>query len=178
MTIKIYFRYCEESLSFYNKTLRLAMIVFGIMQIAGWCVSPDKSPVLGIIIILVDVLVIMFIGIRTIKIKRRYEYFEENGRKCNGRIVDVTRKDGGYDEEAHADTTLLYLLVEYVHPISGEAVRFQTKRVNSDPYTYLSSLDVTVYVLPDGRVLATDFKRVRHLKDSVSRQMKQQKKQK
>jgi len=174
MTIKIYFRYYRESSSFYNKMVRIAMIVLGILGFAGWCASPAHDPVLGIIFIISYALAITIIGIHTNKIKKEYKYFEENGMRCNGRIIDVISEEGAYDMEKHSSTIILYLLVEYIHPVTGEAVQFQTGRVNSSPYIYLSSLDVTVYVLPDKRALATDFKRIKHLKDSVSHQMRQQ----
>lgn len=57
------------------------------------------------------------------------------------------------------------LLIQYVDPFTGEEKLLETPRVNGDPFTYLSSLDVTVYVKSDQSAWATDFKWIKSLKE-------------
>lgn len=59
------------------------------------------------------------------------------------------------------------MIVEYLNTDTNELEQFITQSLNSSSFTYLASLDVTVYVLPDGTAWATDFKRINKLSDSV-----------
>lgn len=168
MTIKVFLRYDAESMSFYNKTLVKGLITFFVfLLLVGISVS---EPVTVVGVLGVVLFVYALIGIRTICLKKRYDEFRKRGIKCQGKIVEKVVRKGRYDYDSRARSTFVHLTVAYEHPYTGEAVLFETDSVNGCPYTYLSSLDVTVYVLPDGRAWATDFKRVKKLKDAVKYQ--------
>ena len=62
------------------------------------------------------------------------------------------------------------LIVEYISPYTNEVIEFITDKVNGNPFTYLSSLDVTVYALEGGSAYVTDFKKIKNLKDAVKYQ--------
>ena len=170
MLIKIYFRYFRETFSFYNKKLKIGLIFLIILCpiIAYTNSSSDSDFIVSIAVISFLILIYIIIGFHTMIIRKEYKYFEENGIKCNGRIINMISQNCGRVRQSDDDTYYYYLLVGYVHPTTNKFEQFKTERINGNPYTYLSSLDVTVYVLPDGRALATDFKRIKHLKDSIA----------
>lgn len=165
MLVKCYFRYHRETFSFYNKWIKRIITCLYIGGIIGFAI--DTSNISGLIgaTSMITVFTIC-LAINTNNIKKKYELFKKNGEKYNGKIVAMISEYRGYDYEKSKKSYYYYLLVEYIND-SGEPIRFETARINSNPYTYLSSLDVSVYVLPDGKTLATDFKRINKLKDSV-----------
>lgn len=167
MLIKVNFRYVNEVWSFLNKSFtKWAIIFFIFLLLVGYFVSDFKTTmgVLGFI-------TIIYIGfaIKTLKINNKYKYFMKNGTKTSGTIKDIKVKEGHAGLTADIDNRyeIVYLIVEFKNPYSNKIEQFTTERVNGNPFIYLSSLDVTVYVLPDGRALATDFKRIKKLSDSV-----------
>lgn len=167
MLIKVNFRYVDEVWSFLNKKFtKWAIIFFIFLLLVGYFVSDFKTTmgVLGFI-------TVIYIGfaIKTLKIKSKYKYFIKNGTRTNGIIKDIKVEEGHTGLTADIDNRyeIVYLIVEFKNPYSNKVEQFTTESVNGNPFTYLSSLDVTVYVLPDGRALATDFKRIKKLSDSV-----------
>lgn len=167
MFIKVYFRYSKEILSFLNKTFtKFAIGFFIFLLLVGIFCSDFKTTASVLFFIL---LVYLGFGIKTIAIKKEQNKFIKNGKKCSGIIKDVKIEYHHYFD--HKDgierLTYIYLIVEYINPYTNKVVQFTTDKVNGNPYNYLSSLDVTVYVLPDGTAWATDFKRIENLSDSV-----------
>lgn len=170
MLIKVDFKYAEEKVSFLNKSFTIGAVIFFLfLLLVGYSESDIKTTidVLGFISI-----IYLVIGIKTIKIINKKNYFKKNGIKCQGFIKDmkITRGHRGltntYDNRYH----LVSLIVQYVNPYNNQIEEFVTDYVNGNPFTYLSSLAVTVYVLPDGRKYATDFKKIKNLKDAVKYQ--------
>lgn len=167
MTIKVKFRYVSEVSSFLNEKFTIGAIAFFIfLFLVGYFVSDFKTTmeILGII-------TVIYIGyvIKTLKIIYKYKYFMKNGTKTSGIIKDIKVKEGYTGLTADTDNryTIVYLIVEYLNPYSNIIEQFTTESVNGSPFAYLRSLDVTVYVLQDGRALATDFKRIKRLSDAV-----------
>jgi hypothetical protein len=113
-------------------------------------------------------LIHLFFVFYSIKIELRDRKRRKLGVKCKGKIIDKIVKRGRYKYNDMEYRRTIYLIVEYVHSQTGKVKRFQTTSVNCCPYTYLSSLDVTVYELPDGTAWATDFQRIKTLKDAVN----------
>jgi hypothetical protein len=111
-------------------------------------------------------IMVIYIGfaIKTLKINNKYKYFMKNGIKTSGIIKDIKVKEGHAGLVADVDNQyeIVYLIVEFKNPYSNKIEQFTTESVNGNPFIYLSSLDVTVYVLSDGRTLATDFKRIKN----------------
>lgn len=167
MLIKINFMYKEEVFSFLNKTFTKCAIGFYIfLFLVGYFVSDFKTTisVLGII-----ALIYMFILIKTIKIKKKYKYYKENSIRCHGTIKDIKVIEGHREllntyENRYEN---VYLIVEYKNPYTNKIEQVTTESVNGNPFIYLSSIDVTVYVLENGQTLVTDFKKINKLTDSV-----------
>lgn len=167
MLIKINFMYTEEILSFLNKTFTKYAIGFlAFLFLVGYLFSDFKTTisVLGII-------VLVYVGfiIKTIKIKKKYKQYKQNGVKCDGIIKDIKVVEGhsGLLNTYENRYEIVYLIVEYKNPYTNKIEQITTESVNGNPFTYLSSLDVSVYVLDDGKTLVTDFKRIKKLTDSV-----------
>lgn len=167
MLIKVNFGYVDEVWSFLNKKFtKWAIIFFIFLFLVGYFVSDFKTT-LGVL----GFITLIYIGfaIKTLKIRNKYKYFMRNGTKTSGIIKDIKVKEGHTGLTADLDNRyeIVYLIVEFKNPYSDKIEQFTTESVNGNPFIYLSSLDVTVYVLPDGRALATDFKRIKKLSDSV-----------
>lgn len=167
MLIKVKFRYINEVWSFLNENFtKWAIVFFVSLFLVGYFVSDFKTT-MGIL----GIITLIYIGfvIKTLKIKKKYKFFIKNGTKTSGTIKDIKVKDGHTGLTAGVDNRyeIVYLIVEFKNPYSNKIEQFTTESVNGNPFIYLSSLDVTVYVLPEGRALATDFKRIKKLSDSV-----------
>ena len=174
MTIKIKFRYSDEVWSFLNEQFtKWAIIFFVFLFLVGYFASDFKTTmgVLGFITI-----IYIGFGIKSLKIKNKYQYFMKYGTKTSGVIKDIKIKEGHNSHGKRYE--ILYLIVEYQDPYSNKIEQFTTESVNGNPFTYLSSLDVTVYALPEGRALATDFNRIKKLSDSVECQNSEEHKNK
>lgn len=170
MLMKIYFRYSKEVWSFLNKTFtKFAIGFFIFLLLVGIFCSDFKTTASVLFFIL---LVYLGFGIKTIAIKKEQNKFIKNGKKCSGIIKDIKVEKGHTDLVNSWENryTIVYLIVEYLNPNTNKLEQFTTESVNGNPYNYLSSLDVTVYVLPDGTAWATDFKRIEKLSDSVKYQ--------
>lgn len=166
--IKINFMYSNEVYSFLNKTFTKIAIVFYIfLFLVGYFFSDFKTTmsILGIVL-----LIYIAFFIKTIKIKKKYKYYKENGIKCDG-IIKGTKVEEheyyDYDDHDYSHVCIIYLIVEYINPYSNEIEKIITERVNGGPFTNLSSLDVSVYVLENGNALVTDFKKIKKLSDSI-----------
>ena len=136
---------------------------YAFIFLVGYFISDFKTTIsmLGII-----GLVYLGFWIKTIRIKKKYKYYEENGTKYNGMIKDI-KVVTGRRGPAGDKYTIVYLVVEYKNPYTNKIEQITTESVNGNPFIYLSSLDVTVYVLKDGKALVTDFKKIKKLTDSV-----------
>lgn len=170
MLIKVYFRYSKEVWSFLNKNFTKCTIGFFIfILLVGIFCSDFKTTTSVLFFIL---LVYLGFGIKTIAIKKEQNKFIKNGKKCSGIIKDIKVEKGHTDLVNSWENryTIVYLIVEYLNPNTNKLEQFTTESVNGNPYNYLSSLDVTVYVLPDGNAWATDFRRIEKLSDSVKYQ--------
>lgn len=167
MLIKINFMYKNEVFSFLNKTFtKCAIGFYFFLFLVGFFASDFQTTmsVLGII-----ALVYLAFLVKTVKIKKKYKYYKENGIKCNGIIKDIKVVEGhsGLVNTYENRYDIVYLIVEYKNPYTNQIEQITTESVNGNPFTYLSSLDVTVYVLEDGKTLVTDFKKIKKLTDSV-----------
>lgn len=175
MDIVVHFRYQEEVWSLYNKTFNIGTIVFLLMCFIGYVASDTPNSkyvfvVLGIIY--------MFFVVKTIRIWMKRKNIMRYGSKCRGSIINMIVEEGSVSDMVDADFMsrsyeLVTLLVEYVDPNTGETKQFETSEVNGNPFFYLSSLVVTVYIQPDGNAWATDFQGLRSLKDSWLRNNKE-----
>lgn len=170
MILKVNFKYEKEIWSFLNKTFTVwSIIILIFIFLVGYFTSDFVTT---ISIIGLFLLIYLGFGIRTIFLIKEKNYYKKYGIKCKGKIKDFkVVKDTHIDlydgiERIH----YLYLVVEYLNPYTNDLVEFTTDRVNGNPYLYLSSLDVTVYVLEDGRAYVTDFKKIKKLKDAVKYQ--------
>lgn len=163
MTIKVNFMYQEQVWSLYNKTFNMGTILFALLLPLAYSMSEANDTKYVFIVL---ALVYLIFIIKTIRIFLRNRKFKKQGTKCKGIIVDKVVKRG-YSRKSGDHYSLVSLLVEYENPRTGEKKSFVTPYVNGCPFTYLSSLDVTVYEMPDGSAWATDFKRIKSLKDAV-----------
>lgn len=160
----VHFRYTEKYWSLYYKPFNIGTAVFFFLNFLGYLAS-DASD--AIYVLLIEGIIYMLFVLRTYRIWRKRQKFKRYGRKCNGVILNlIIKEDYSYSyDTGPRHTNTITLLVQYANPITGEVKIFETPEVNGNPFTYLSSLDVTVYVLPDGSAWATDFKWIRSIKE-------------
>ncbi len=176
--IRIHFRYNEETWTTYNKTLTITILIISVLAFIGSFAesnNPSEKPnfiVLGLIYIVLG-LVYLFFAIRALKIWLKRKNLMDGARICQGYIINKIVTSGwrrtSVDDSSHGWYSYISLLVQYVDPYTGVVKQLETPIVNGDPFTYLSSLDVAVYVKPDGSAWATEFKWIKSLKDSWSR---------
>lgn len=163
------FMYREEVWSLYNKTFNIGTVVFFVLALLGCYASEMESS--KYVLLLFGVGYLGFVG-WTLYLYFRNKSRRRNGLKCRGLIVEELLKNEYVGEWNTAKyrkqrRVTIYLSVEYENPQTGQRYRFRTPAVNKEPYTYLSSLAVTVYVLPDGSAWATDFQRIKDPQDAV-----------
>ena len=170
MRIKVNFKYEKEIWSFLNKTFTIWAIVFLIFIFLVGLFTSDFITTIAIIGLFL--LVYLGFGIKTIFLIKEKNYYKKYGIKCKGKIKDfkVVRETYIDSDDGIERIVNIYLIVEYISPYTNEVVEFITDKVNGNPYSYLSSLDVTVYALDDGRAYATDFKKIKKFEDAVKYQ--------
>lgn len=171
MLIKIFFRYCDEIYSFYNKAIiRFGIFAFLFILILGF---QQKDLTTMFVIIGIEILIYSKFAINTLRIYNKYKRFKLNGKKVDGKIVNFLIKKGKYDYKTDTRSYFYYLEVEYENPLTGVIETVRTNQVNGSPYTYLSSLDVNVYIIGK-EVLVTDFKRIKTLSDRIEKKLRKE----
>ena len=173
MLIRIHFRYIEEIWTTYNKTLNIAMISIILLAFVGALVESitiSELPeyiVIGLVFIVLGLVYLLF-ALKAFKVCLRRKKRMKGTRISQGYIKNKIVTSGWRISRSDSDGHYEYinLQIQYINPFTGEERLLETPRVNGDPFTYLSSLDVTVYVKPDGSAWATDFKWIKSLKDS------------
>lgn len=160
------FGYEKEYFSFYNKkftTWSIVAVVF--LLILGIIISDLvlMLEILGVISILFIVL-----GVRTFMIAKEKKYFKKHGKKCEG-IIKGMKIDEAYNyaDDDFEDIDDIHLVIEYTNPYTNCLARFVCGPLRGNPYSHLKSLKVTVYVLEDGKAYATNFKKIKKLKDAI-----------
>lgn len=170
MLIMIHFRYENEVFSFLNKKTVYAIMFLYLGGLLGSVFEYFRTKDIEVLFIAIIIWIMIsvatiFIARNTKKIKKKYRYFMEDGIKLYGKIVDFVGENSR-TRSSEDETTYLYLIVEYIDPDTSRPIRFKTDHVNGNPYSYLSSLDVDVYV-KNGEAFATNFKCIKRYKDSV-----------
>lgn len=128
--------------------------------------EPSEYIVVGLVFTAIGLIYLLFAW-KALKVRLSRKKRMKGARIAQGYIQNkiitsgwsVSRPNG------NGDYHYIQLLIQYVDPFTGEEKLLETPRVNGDPFTYLSSLDVTVYAKPDGSAWATDFKCIKSLKD-------------
>lgn len=175
MLIRIHFRYTEEIWTTYNKTLNMAMISIVFLAFIGALVELRTTSELseqieiGLVFIVLGIVYLLF-ALNAYKVSLRRKERMKGTRISRGyikkKIVTSGWSMSRLGDHSSGHYSYINLQIQYVDPFTGEEKLLETPRVNGDPFTYLSSLDVTVYVKPDGSAWATDFKWIKSLKDS------------
>ncbi len=170
MILKVNFKYEKEIWSFLNRTFTIwSIIILIFIFLVGYFTSDFITTISVIGFFL---LIYLGFGIKTIFLIKNKNYYKKNGIKCEGKIKDYKVEEETYisPKDGLERIVNIYLIVEYISPYTNKTVEFITDKVNGNPFTYLSSLDVTVYALEDGRAYATDFKKINKLEDAVKYQ--------
>lgn len=160
------FGYEKEFFSFYNKKFTTYSIIVTIcLAILGVIIS-DLTFILEIVA--VCLLFYIIVGVKTSKIAREKNYFKKHGKRCEG-IIKGMKIDEAYNyaNDDFEDIDDINLVIEYTNPYTNCLARFVCGPLRGNPYSHLKSLKVTVYVLEDGRAYATNFKKIKKLKDAV-----------
>lgn len=172
LLIRIHFRYTEETWTTYNKTLNLAMLsIIFLAFIAALTElktnsAPSKFIVIGLVFTVIGLVYLIF-ALKALKVLLRRKERMKGARIAQGHIQNMIITSGWSVSRPNGNGQYHYinLLIQYVDPFTGEEKLLETPRVNGDPFTYLSSLDVTVYVKSDQSAWATDFKWIKSLKE-------------
>lgn len=129
----------------------------------------SEQIVIGLVFIVLGLVYLLF-ALNAYKVFLRRKERMKGTRISQGYIKNMIVTSGWsmsrLDDNNSGHYSYINLQIQYVDPFTGEERLLETPRVNGDPFTYLSSLDVTVYVKPDGSAWATDFKWIKSLKDS------------
>lgn len=160
------FGYEKEFFSFYNKKFTTYSVIVAICLVILGIIISDLT--LMVEIIVVCSLFFIIAGIKTSKIAREKNFFKKNGKKCEG-IIKGMKIDEAYNyaNDDFEDIDDINLVIEYTNPYTNCLARFVCGPLRGNPYSHLKSLKVTVYVLEDGRAYATNFKKIKKLKDAV-----------
>lgn len=160
------FGYEKEFFSFYNKKFTIYSVITAVCLFVLGIIISDFALIIEVSTVCAVFFII--VGVKTAKIAKEKNFYKKNGKRCEG-IIKGMKIDEAYNyaNDDFEDIDDINLVIEYTNPYTNCMARFVSGPLRGNPYSHLKSLKVTVYVLEDGRAYATNFKKIKKLKDAV-----------